>query len=341
MVGTLLTGCTGQAPATSWPGIAYENDMVYLAYSSFVYGINASDGKQAWVYPDKADAAHSYYATPALTSDGQLIVADYKGSIDSLTATTGVRQWTYATSDRIIADILVADDVIYVASSDYSLYALDLNGSLIWKYETENHLWSKPLMSDGVIYQTSMDHKLYALNAADGKLIGATDLGAASIANPVMDADGTIYVTTMNKEVLAIDPASFQIKWRYTAADFVWSGVSEKDGILYFGDLSGTLTALDTATQKAVWQIKADGSIVSAPLLLDTMIIVTSEDGMVNAYDYTGKTAFNPVSVSKQLYSPAVAGGDKILIGVHNDTEKELVAYDNTGYAVWTFKPEK
>lgn len=341
LISTLLTGCTGQAAATSWPGIISDNGTIYLAYNSYVYSVNAADGSLLWKYPEKADAARPYYSTPALTGNGQVIVADYKGTIDSLNATTGQKTWSYATADRVIADILVVDQTVYVASSDYSIYALDLNGSLIWKYETGNHLWSKPLFHDGNIYQTSMDHKLYVLSASGGKLLGSTDLGAASIATPVMDADGTLYVTTMNKEVLAIDPATYNILWRYTTPDFVWSGVSEKDGILYFGDLTGNVVALDPASQKPVWQAKAGGSIVSAPLLLDNMIVVTSEDGMVNAFDYSGKTAFNPVSLAKQLYSPAVAGGDKILIGVHNDADKVLVALDNTGYQLWAFQPSK
>jgi outer membrane protein assembly factor BamB len=342
LISSLLTGCTGQAAAaTSWPGIMYDNGTIFMAYSSYVYSVNAADGTLLWKYPEKADAGRAYFSTPALTGDGQVIVADYKGTVDSLNATTGQQTWSYATSDRVIADILVVDQTIYVASSDYSIYALNLQGSLIWKYETGNHLWSKPLFHNGIIYQTSMDHKLYALSATDGKLLGSIDLGAASIANPVMDANGTLYLSTMNKEVLAVDPATYTIKWRYTTADFVWSGVSEKDGVLYFGDLSGNVVALDTATQKPVWQAKAGGSIVSPPLLLDAMIVVTSEDGMVNAFDYTGKTAFNPVSLGKQLYSPAVAGGDKILLGVHNDAEKVLVALDNTGYQSWAFQPSK
>lgn len=334
----VLSGCTNNATASSWPGISYQDGVAYVAYGPSVYAMKTEDHTLVWQYPEKANNAITYYATPAVTSDGQIIVCDYKGSIVALNQATGQSNWTYTTADRVIADPLIVGDTIYVSSSDYTIYALTNSGSLIWKYTTENSLWAKPVYADGKIYQAGMDHKLYVLSANDGELLSTTDLGSPSLGSPVVDASGTVYASTLGKEIVAIEPKNHTILWRYQASDSIWSGLAEKDGILYFGDLSGNFVALDSATHKPVRQYQAGGAIVSTPLLLDDKILITSEDGLLTALDYQGNVLFSQ-TLSKNLYAPVVPAGDKILVGVSNDSEKVFTALNSNGTVTWNFKP--
>ncbi len=342
IISLMLTGCTaGSLSGTSWPGIAYGDETVYTAYGSEVYALNGKDGSLLWKYPaEKANAAISYYAAPGITEDGQVIICDYKGTVTSLDQTTGTQKWTFATSDRIVADPLVVGSTSYIASADYFLYALDNQGKLIWKYQTQNHLWAKPMFANGVIYQNGMDHNLYAINADNGNLMWKVDLGGSALGSPVMDKEGVIYGSTLGKEILAISPSSQQIMWRHTTSDSIWSGLVEKDGILYFGDLSGNFTALDTNSQQPAWQYKAGGAIVSTPLLLEDMLLFTSEDGNLYGLDYSGQPVMTQ-KLAEKLYASPVANGGNFLIGITEDKEKIMTAVNNNGPVVWSFQTPK
>lgn len=339
LLSLLLSGCTGTMTATSWPGISSNGSKVFVAFGAQVYAVSPDNGNFFWKYPEKGNAAVSFYATPGVTSDGQVIVCDYKGEVISLNAETGAEKWKYTTSDKIVADPVIDGSTIYVASADYSLYAIHTDGTLAWKFSTGNHLWSKPLLGKDVLYQVSMDHKLYAIDPASGKENWSVELGSASLGSPVMDASGILYVSTLGKEILAIDPASKQITWKYKAADSIWSGVTEKDGNLYFGDLSGNFVALSTSTRQPVWQYKATAAIINVPLLTDTNIFFTSENGLLTTLDYSGKVV-SSVQVSEKLYAPPVKVGDLVMVGISDGKDKIFSAVKNGGIA-WSFQAPK
>ncbi len=341
LMSVALTGCTGGAmAATSWPGITAAGDQIYVAYGPEIYAVNSTSGAMTWKYPEKSNAGISYYAAPGITADGQLIVCDYKGKVSALNSITTAVNWTYTTTDRIIANPLVVENTIYIASADYYLYAIDSNGKELWKHKTDNHLWSTPVFRDGVIYQAGMDKKLYALSSVDGTLLWSIDLGGAALGTPAIDDQGILYTSTLGKEIIAVNPKSQAVVWKYKAADSIWSGLVTKENVLYFGDLSGNFTALDIATQKPLWQYKAGGAVVSVPLLLEDKIIFTSEDGKLNGLDYTGKALFS-LSMGEKLYAPPVQSGDLVLVGVTGDKEKIFSAVNQTGGVVWSFQIPK
>ena len=71
----LLSACAGGAVrGTSWPGLAADGKTAYLADGPFVYAVNLSDGKELWKYPGSRSSKLIFYAPPAITPDGLVIV---------------------------------------------------------------------------------------------------------------------------------------------------------------------------------------------------------------------------------------------------------------------------
>ena len=78
-------------------------------------------------------------------------------------------KWSYATEARSTTRPLVVNGVVYIASYDNKLYALDArSGTKLWSYSAGNWLSSSPAIADGVVYFGSSDNNLYALNASTG-----------------------------------------------------------------------------------------------------------------------------------------------------------------------------
>lgn len=333
----LLSGCTGVGVASSWPGILVDNETIYTAYGPGVYAVNATNGSMIWRYPAKAGRV-SYFATPTLTADGQLLVGDFSNDLSSLDAKTGTLRWTFKANGRWIAQPVVDNETIFAANGDRNLYALNTNGVLVWKFQTGGLLWSSPLVMDNVVYLAGMDHFVYAIDETSGKQIWKTDAGGAIIGNPV-NADGTIYVGTMANEVVEIKVADGSILGRFPADGAVWSGPSIKDGKFYFGDLNGTFYAVDGSNRQQLWQYKASGAILDKPLLTDSQVIFTTEDGYVLALDYTGKVIYNK-KLTDKLYGTPVVSGNNFIVGT---TVKEniLLALDANANQVWLFAQPK
>ncbi|MGD2131660.1 MAG: PQQ-binding-like beta-propeller repeat protein [Maricaulaceae bacterium] len=136
----------------------------------------------------------------------------------------------------------------------------------------------------------------------DGSGVGPQYSGEAQ---PVI-ADGVLYIITGANDVFAIDVATGERIWAYTAnldpeIDVIccgWTsrGVALGAGRVYVGQLDGKLVALEQETGEIVWSVQAerwqDGyTITSAPLYYDGLVITGfagaeyATRGRVKAYD--------------------------------------------------------
>ncbi|MDD5368883.1 MAG: PQQ-binding-like beta-propeller repeat protein [Anaerolineaceae bacterium] len=335
----LLSACSGALTATSWPGMTADQKNAYLAEGPYIFAVRLNDGGMAWRFPEKA--GKGFYATPALTTDGQLIVGGYDNVLYSINPQNGTQNWTFTDTslDRWISGVLTTGQDIYAPNVNRFLYHLDLRGGVKHKFETNNANWAAPAADDNLLYLPSMDHFLYAIDKTNESQKWKVDLGGAIAGTPAISTDGVLYAGTMNNEVVAIDATSGKILWRFPTIGGVWSGPALKDKMIYFGDLKGTFYGVDTTTHKATIQITPDGPIVSTPLLLKDRLIFVTESGSVQAIDFTGKILWNH-TINGKLYTTPVQAGDHTLVAV-TQGDQLLAALDQNGNQVWSFTPPK
>ena len=239
----LLSACTGGAAANSWPGLTIDSsgEIAYVADTKYVYAVNTSNGMEKWRFTSEAEKG-TFYAPPAETNDGQLIVGGYNKVLYAINKDTGQQNWAfYEAQHNYVAKPLVTDDFIYAPCSDNNLYALTLDGTLKWTFETEYPQWGTPVADGDVIYLSSMDHSVYALNAQSGELIWKTeDLKGAIEGSPVISENGVIYIGTLGSSIVALSSEDGSVLWQTPTTGWVFgSPVIYKDSII-FGDLAGT-----------------------------------------------------------------------------------------------------
>ena len=341
IVGILAAGCSGRSSMTAsgWASITSDDDTAYVSFNTHVIAVNLVNGTERWRFPSEPDPKVTFYATPELTENGDLIVGGYDNVLYKINSQNGQGTALYDGAEgRYIGGPLVVQDLIFAPSADHVLYAVDMDGQQVWQYKTDEPLWAQPGADPdcNCVYLTSMDHKVYAIELESGKLKWRSDdLGGSIVGTPTISDDMVVFVGTFNNELIALDAANGRENWRFKTSDWVWAGPSIHDNNLYFGDLSGTFYAVDRETGVSKWQIQPGGPIVGKPLVTEEAIYFTTDDGSFVCVNHEGAIRWNqPFETS--LHAGPVAAGEVLLIAT-SDPERLLIAVDHNGVQKWTF----
>jgi outer membrane protein assembly factor BamB len=347
----LLTGC-GAAPATNWPGLASDGTHVYLADGQYVYNVLLSDGSEVTTqtadgpaparFPLKAESTKSFYASPALTGDGQLVVgsaAQGEHTLYSIDAVSGAVKWTFpGLKSPWLAGALVLNDAVYAPGGDGKLYAFGLNGQKRWDFAASEHsLWTSPVSDGKIIYLATLDHEVFAIDP-EGKKVWNFKLDNGAIGAPAI-ADGVLYVGTLSGNLYAINTADGSQKWVKLLDGGIW-GAPVTDGTnVYIGTvkaLAGKFYAIKASNGQIAWSKDEDGSIAAGALVTTDQVIYVTEAGRIQSLDKTGAPKWQATIENAKLYTPPFLAGDVILIAPMN-AKFLLAAYDMNGAQKWTF----
>lgn len=344
LLAVALSACGGSFySATSWPGLTANEEYAFVAYNPYVSAVDLNSGEEVWRYPEKADAKITFFADPALTSDGQLLVPSYDHNLYSLNPENGRENWIFSeSSDRLIASPLVTEEGIFQVSADGNLYALDFDGNLNWKFETGGPVWARPASNEDCtcLFVASMDHHVYAVNAITGDLLWQSDdLGGAIVGTPAFDHNDTVIVGTFGSEIIALDAKTGNVTWRFGTQGWVWSGGLLHEDAYYVGDLSGYIYSINAATGEQNWRLQPGGAIIGSPLLANEQLIFSSENETVFFISLDGNVLDSRV-VGGTLYATPLAASDLIIIAPIS-SEFLLAALTPTGAQQWTYMPEK
>lgn len=358
LAAVILSACAGQAAASSWPGVAVNEDTAYVAYNQHVYAVNLEDGSEVWRYPAEPNNQISFYAPPTVTADGQVLAAGYNNILYSLNPENTVQaeevrsvteNWTFTeASNRFIGSPLAHEEGIFAPSADNTLYALDLEGNLRWQFSAEEPLWARPVSNPecSCIYLPSMDHHIYAIDTATGELIWKSeDLGGSVVGTPAYSPEGLIFAGSFGSQMTAIDSETGQINWRTPTSGWVWSGPLLHEDRLYFGDLEGTFYVLDATNGDILKETQTGSPITDTPVVSGDQIFFTNEAGTLYAVDLDGNPVWDKSILGEngnpaKLYSAPVIAGDRILVAPMN-IDQLLIALDMDGNQVWAFTPQR
>jgi outer membrane protein assembly factor BamB len=350
----LLSACAGgPIHGTTWPGLASDGSLIYLADGPFVYAVAVGDGREIWRYPAEQNNKLVFYAPPAVTPDGLVIIGS-AGTDHSLIAinpndinpdtNAPFEQWRFTgAKDYWVAAPLVLEDKLFAVNADGNLYILDLQDGRSSKeatvVELGGRLWAQPTTDGERVYITSLDHNVFAVDANTYEVVWREDLAGAVPGSAVLGEDESLYVGSLASTLEKFDPTTGNHQTAVNAENWVWSTPSLDGEALYFGDVDGNLYSFNTSSSDLNWPpIKPDGAITASPLVREEYILVATESGSVFAVDRQGKVLWNQ-PIGGKIYTTPIAVGDLTVVAPL-ETDFYLVSLDPNGRQVWTFTPE-
>jgi outer membrane protein assembly factor BamB len=318
----ILVSCYGTTqPTRGWSGTAFNDGIIYAGTrDGKVVAVNSSSQGILWSYivttttssgmscgPTTAPTA--IYTPPIV--DGDLVyIGTYSGQVLALSMLARSQNLTFpqqrygewewdcpidnARSNAIVADLLVSDDAIYVSSSNGRVYSLDKEfGDQNWESKVldEKHrkLWTSPLIQGNTLYVSTYDGHIYSLSSETGELSEWSFESEAGFASSPVIYEDTIFLGSFDRYLYAIKIGSNVSMWKFPeeepAGNWFWASPIVNEGIVYAGCLDGKFYAIEAETGVKVWEFDAESPIVSSPILMDNLLIVTDESGTVHVFD--------------------------------------------------------
>lgn len=287
----VLSACGTQRD--TWPGIAgsTDGDNVLVSYKKTVISL-APDKDRNWTYRGEDDT--DFYA-PAVIADGRAYVGDYKGRIHAINLEDGKRVWMYEAErqqflwfsvgavDRVIGPIGLGGDMLFFGT-EHGISALNIANDepeLAWEFETGHSVWAQSVY----------------LN------------------NPELDLPPTLFVTSLDKHLYALDPENGKERWSLDMGGGIPGGITldVEHRRLYVGTLAGEVIAVDFDGQELA-SYETDGWVWGNPVLHDGYLYFGDLDGMLYELEITedgfGEAAKRKLSEEPLRATPLIVQDD-------------------------------
>jgi hypothetical protein len=304
LAAVILSGCTG---AVAWPGLSATENVAYLANTTAVYALDITDeGRELWNFSGERSGfsffntnPSLFVSTPVVTPDGLVIILD--------------------------------------SSNKHVMYAVDPNDidednhpAIEWKFSDADGSWiAPPLIVEDRLFAPNSDGRVYVLDLADGKsekqAIEVIEVSesqgdeARLWAQPVTDGERA-FVTALDKSVIAIDLASYEILWHADLGGAVPGGVAiGGDGMLYVGSLAKQLERFDPVTGEHGPVLDTQGWIWGTPIADGDNLYFGDVEGYFYSYNTKEqKLNWEPLQPDAAITSSPLVVGDRVLVATES-----------------------
>lgn len=262
-------------------------------YGTKLYALNATTGQRAW---GPIDIPGTYYWSNAAYDAGLIFVINSDGLLRAFDAKTGRQKWSRQLPGQysFSAPPTAANGIVYVggAGSGGTLYAVnEANGAVLWSAPVANGGASSPALSRDGVY-VSYPCQVYKFSPQSGSKLWQYSGGCSGGGGntPVYDL-GRLYVWD----------------WSSTKPGYVFNGKTGQLLSTYQASLppalfsnlgvflnAGKLEGRNLITQAILWSFAGDGSLISAPIIINQYAYIGSSTGKLYAVNLaTGREVWS------------------------------------------------
>jgi outer membrane protein assembly factor BamB len=206
------------------------------------------------------------------------------------------------------------------------------SGNVVWSAGVQEGDHSSPTGSvDGIF--VSYPCQVYKFDPISGITAWHYDGGCSG--------GGGKTSTYFNNQLFVRDPPNYQIFDAGTGVQvgsFAPSLIPAFSAQTGFFQNFGTLTAIDQSTHNTLWTFTGDGGLITAPIVIDTVVIVGSSSGTVYALDTISGNVVWSGSAGAPLVGPDEQNVSTPLTGL-GAGEGYLVVPAGTSLSAWRVIP--
>ncbi len=277
--------------------------------------------------------------------------------------------WTFCTRASVFSSPIVQNGVVYIASTDTTLTALDIRSAkMLWQIQADDAFFGTPILVNNTLYIASLSGVIYAINAKDGFVRWHTQIdtpGAKAWSSPAI-ANGLLVIgvaSTLSEnpkksgQVLAYDTKTGKMHWRAyieqggKPGGGVWSspGIDAASNTVFVGtgDPDDGVEALNLKTGHVLWHWRSvvqdvgDTDVGAGPLLYrdgkkQLRVVVGGKNGNIYTLDAKTGHLLWQAHVGEHVFSsPAFAHGMIYAVGVVGQESTAWALDAHSGIARW------
>jgi len=224
-----------------------------------IYGISLESGNSIWGHKgfelktklvgDIGVSGDTLFVGTSVIGEEEGSADGYIYAIDTSPSASSIAKWRIALDGNAYSGVAVEGSTAFVGTMAGTLYAIDISNPddvsnaadrIKWTFETEGAIAGPILVHDGKLYFGDLASNAYKL-----------DISSRSGSSQISD------VNTGNGE------------WKFDAGEWIWAKPVIEDGTVYVSTLNGTIFAIDDASGSEKWSTSIEGQIVSSPTLFD------------------------------------------------------------------------
>jgi outer membrane protein assembly factor BamB len=249
-------------------------------------------------------------------------------------------RWTFKCKDAIESAPAIADGVVYVASADKHLYALDLaTGKEKWKTQLGS-MKAAPAVHKGRVYVGDVEGKFHAIDAATGKQLWTFDTGGEITAGANFHNDHILIGSFGGAALFCLTPDGKE-KWQYPI-DGGMNGAAAVIGDRTFAaGCDSLLHVIDVLSGKAIGSVDLGGQSAATAAVGNDLAVVGTMANQVVAIDWKNLKKiweFEPRRRSQPFYASAALADNLVVTG---SRDRKVYALDrSTGREIWNFITE-
>jgi len=242
-----------------------------------LYSVKVKGGKLQWLYETNGPIRSS----PRVL-DNHVFFGSDDGYLHVVNTTTGLQVWRADGGDPIRTTPAFSGDLLYFGTEGGELICVDSRGEVKWRFRAKRGITSSPLVSQGVIYFASLDANLYAMDAKNGWTLWRFRMGKGSVSTP-FKVENYLFIGSADSCIYCVDASSAKELWRYkTDHQVSGSPVVYKDAV-YCGSAEGTLYCLEYRTGRLRWKYSTGGAITGTPYIHNDVLYIGSSDHILYA----------------------------------------------------------
>jgi outer membrane protein assembly factor BamB len=333
VVGLLASACFGAAP-TGWSAAQPDRTVVYASLASGrVVAADAASGQRRWDYPPDNNLGMPHYP-PGVGNDIVVVPNTQNNGAKALAlrASDGQRLWEQElrNADNVLmppkSAPLVTTDTVYFGLADGTVIALDVtNGTRRPGFVFKAR--------DAVWGQPALQDGTLYVTSMDHTLY-ALDPSSGQVRR-TFRTNGAIpgsvsfgrylYLSSLDETVYALDPVSLDVRWTARTSGWVWSEPLVDGDTIYVGSFDRKLYAIDAVSGQTRWTSPIGGRIRPKPVIAGDWIVVGADDGKIYGISRSGQQEWT-FSAGGPVVSPLTADGD--LVYASDNTSHRLFALD-------------
>jgi outer membrane protein assembly factor BamB len=189
--------------------------------------------------------------------------------------------WTRRAGRKLAGSVEVEGNMLYGGGMDRKVHAVDLaSGDVRWSNRLSGMVVGGVLLSGDTVFVASSrpEGRVYALRADNGKTIWR--VSTHPIAAPLALIDGILVAETQRGEVLALDPATGEVRWRRRVGSARGPATPAGAGSLLVST-TDSLFRLSLSDGRVTHRVPSPGTILAAWLPYRGALIAGTADSQV------------------------------------------------------------